>query len=94
MSVKNAKAVTARRKRVYRYTVVIERESDPDFQGYYNAYVPALPGCVSYGRSKEEALANIREAIVGYLLSLLDAGETPPKDISPEIKTAKVEVKL
>jgi len=63
-------------KKTYRYTVVIEKETDPEFQGYHNAYVPALPGCVSYGRSEQEALANIREAIASYLLSLLDAGKT------------------
>lgn len=81
-------------KQVYRYTVVIERENDPDFEGYYNAYVPALPGCVSYGKSEQEAIANIREAIASYLLSMLDEGETPPKDVSPDIKTVTVEVRV
>lgn len=81
-------------QRVFRYTVVIERESDPKFEGYYNAYVPALPGCVSYGKSEQEALANIREAIASYLLSILDEGESPPQDISPEIKTVTIEVSV
>ncbi len=81
-------------KQVYRYTVVIERENAPDFEGYYNAYVPALPGCVSYGKSEQEAIANIREAIASYLLSMLDEGETPPKDVSPDIKTVTVEVRV
>ncbi len=81
-------------KQVYRYTVVIERENDPDFEGYYNAYVPALPGCVSYGKSEQEAIANIREAIASYLLSMLNEGETPPKDVPPDIKTMTVEVRV
>jgi predicted RNase H-like HicB family nuclease len=43
--------------------VIIER----DEAGYYVAEVPALPGCLSQGRTKEEALRNIREAIEGWL---------------------------
>ncbi len=35
--------------------------------GYIVAECPALPGCVSQGRNREEALANIREAIEGWL---------------------------
>lgn len=45
------------------YTVVLEKESD----GGYVVNVPALPGCVSQGDSRAEALANIREAIAVYL---------------------------
>jgi len=43
--------------------VVIER----DETGYYVAEVPALPGCLSQGKTLAEAKANIREAIVGWL---------------------------
>ncbi|MBI3933184.1 MAG: type II toxin-antitoxin system HicB family antitoxin [Acidobacteria bacterium] len=43
--------------------VVIEQ----DETGYYVAEVPALPGCLSQGKTREEALANIREAIEGWL---------------------------
>ena len=52
------------------YTVVLEQETDPEFKGYYNASVPALPGCFSYGATKEEALKNIKEAIACYLEDL------------------------
>lgn len=44
--------------------VIRKDEEDP---GWYNASVPALPGCHSQGRSREEALKNIREAIELYL---------------------------
>jgi len=44
--------------------VVIER----DETGYYVADIPALPGCVSQGKTLAEAKANIREAIVGWLI--------------------------
>jgi predicted RNase H-like HicB family nuclease len=40
---------------------------DSDDQGYV-AEVPALPGCLSQGKTLDEAIANIRDAIQGYLL--------------------------
>ncbi len=40
---------------------------EPQPEGGYVAYVPALPGCVSQGETVEEALKNIREAIELYL---------------------------
>ena len=48
--------------------VIIEQ----DETGYYVAEVPALPGCVSQGRTRTEARANIREAIVGWLKVMND----------------------
>jgi predicted RNase H-like HicB family nuclease len=46
-----------------RLKVVLE----PSEEGGYTAYVPSLPGCISEGDTKEEALANIQEAIELYL---------------------------
>ena len=43
--------------------VKIER----DEAGYYVAEVPALPGCLSLGKTYEEAIANIKEAVEGWL---------------------------
>jgi len=40
---------------------------EKDEAGYYVAEVPALPGCLSQGKTYEEALTNIREAIEGWL---------------------------
>ncbi len=40
---------------------------EPSEDGGYTAYVPSLPGCISEGDSKEEALHNIKEAIALYL---------------------------
>ncbi|MBI5233300.1 MAG: type II toxin-antitoxin system HicB family antitoxin [Deltaproteobacteria bacterium] len=40
---------------------------EQDEAGYYVAEVPALPGCLSQGKTMEEALANIREAAEGWL---------------------------
>lgn len=46
-----------------KFRVVLEPSDD----GGFTVYVPALPGCVSEGETREEALANIREAIELYL---------------------------
>ncbi len=40
---------------------------EQDEAGYYVVEVPALPGCLSQGKTSEEALANIKEAIEGWL---------------------------
>lgn len=45
---------------------------EPSNEGGYTAYVPSLPGCISEGDSREEALANIREAIEVYLEPMAD----------------------
>ena len=42
----------------------------PDEDGVFVAECPALSGCVSQGKTREEAMANIRDAIQGYLQSL------------------------
>lgn len=43
--------------------IILESSED----GGYTVYVPSLPGCISEGETKEEALKNIREAIELYL---------------------------
>ena len=42
----------------------------PGEDGYYVAEVPSLPGCISQGKSKEAALANVKEAIELYIAAL------------------------
>ena len=44
-------------------TVIVE----PQEEGGFTVYVPSLPGCISQGDTKEEALKNIKEAIELYL---------------------------
>ncbi|MGA2402246.1 MAG: type II toxin-antitoxin system HicB family antitoxin [Syntrophobacteraceae bacterium] len=40
---------------------------EPSDEGGFTAFVPSLPGCISEGETREEALENIREAIALYL---------------------------
>ena len=54
---------------------MIEQDED----GMYVVECPALPGCVSQGRTREEALRNIQDAIRGYLESLKKHNEPIPK---------------
>jgi predicted RNase H-like HicB family nuclease len=42
----------------------------PGEDGYWVAECPSLPGCVSQGRTKEQAVANIREAVAAYIETL------------------------
>jgi predicted RNase H-like HicB family nuclease len=44
----------------------------PGEDGYFIAECPSLPGCISQGKSKEDAIINIKEAIDGYILALED----------------------
>jgi predicted RNase H-like HicB family nuclease len=52
---------------------------EPSEDGGYTAVVPALPGCVSEGESREEALANVQEAIELYLEPVEDDWELSPE---------------
>ena len=50
----------------------------PGEDGYWVAECPSLPGCISQGKTKAKAAANIREAIEGYVAALEDI-EADPK---------------
>ena len=51
---------------------------EQDEAGYYVAEVPALPGCPSQGKTREEAIANITEAIGGWLEVMESKGTLDP----------------
>lgn len=64
-----------------RYRVLIEQDED----GVFVAEVPSLPGCISQGSTRQEALSGIREAITLYLESLAAHGDPIPPPVSEEI---------
>jgi predicted RNase H-like HicB family nuclease len=64
-----------------KYRVKVEQDED----GVYVATCPTLPGCVSQGITRDEALVNIREAIELYLESLRKHGDAVPPGIEEEI---------
>ncbi len=53
-----------------KFKIVLEKGED----GYYTATVPALPGCISQGKTEKEAKKNIKEAIELHLESLAEDG--------------------
>jgi predicted RNase H-like HicB family nuclease len=64
-----------------KYRILIEQDED----GMFVAEVPALPGCISQGNTRNEALDNIREAIRAYIESLQKHNEPVPLPITQEI---------
>jgi antitoxin HicB len=64
-----------------KYRVIIEQDED----GVFVAECPSLPGCISQGKTHAEALANVADAIQGYLASLAKHGEPIPPPITEEV---------
>ncbi len=58
---------------------------EPDEDGVFVAEVPSLPGCVTQGSTREEAVNNAQEAIAVYLESLRAHGEPIPPSIDEEV---------
>ncbi|MBM2826364.1 MAG: hypothetical protein HW403_428 [Dehalococcoidia bacterium] len=59
---------------------------EPDEDGFIVASCPALHGCHSQGRNREEAIANIKEAIRGYIVSMRKHGESIPETEVTEVE--------
>ena len=64
-----------------KFRVLIEQDED----GMYVAQCPNLPGCVSQGKSRAEALKNIQDAMQGYLESLKKHNDPIPPPIHEEL---------
>ena len=60
----------------YHYNIMLR----PEPEGGYTALVPALPGCVTYGRTLEEAREMAKDAISGYIASLRKHKDPIPTD--------------
>ncbi len=64
-----------------KYRILIEQDED----GFYVAECPSLPGCISQGKTRDEAINNIQDAIKGYIESLRKHDEPVPPAIDEEI---------
>lgn len=64
-----------------KFRVIIE----PDEDGIFIASCPSLPGCHSQGATRAEAMANIQEAIEGYVEGLKAHGDPIPPSIDEEV---------
>jgi len=70
------------------YTIVLDPAEHSEG---YTVLVPALPGCVTQGRTREEAIERAKEAIAAYIESLEVDGEPVPKETLP-VEVLKVAV--
>jgi predicted RNase H-like HicB family nuclease len=68
-----------------RQVVLVSKET-----GGFTASVPSLPGCTSHGATIEEAMINIRHAIMMHIASLEQRGARVPKDV--EVYVLRVDV--
>ncbi len=64
-----------------KFRIIVEE----DETGMFIAECPILPGCISQGKTRSEALKNIQDAIKGYLESLKKHNEPIPPSISEEM---------
>lgn len=64
-----------------KYRLVIEQDEG----GVFVAECPTLPGCISEGKTRIEAVRNITDAIKGYLVSLKKHGEPIPPSIREDV---------
>ena len=60
--------------KTYIFDVSVEQDED----GRWAASCPALPGCATWGQTKQEAIRNIREAVEVYMEDIVAAGEPVP----------------
>jgi len=63
-----------------KYSIVLE--PDPEGLGF-TVRVPALPGCITEGATRDEAIANAKEAIEGFIEGLVKAGDPVPRETQP-----------
>jgi predicted RNase H-like HicB family nuclease len=64
-----------------KFRVLVEEDED----GVFVAQVSSLPGCVSQGKTRDEAIRNAKEAITGYVESLRAHGDPIPPPIGEEV---------
>lgn len=69
-----------------KFRILIKQDED----GVFTSEVPELPGCISQGVTKDAAIANIKDAISGYLASLKKHDEPTPASIEEETVTIDV----
>jgi antitoxin HicB len=73
------KGVLAVKSYVFRVELVEEDD------GRWSAGVPVLPGCATWGYTREEALHNIHDAVEAYIRDLQNAGEEIPKNATTQV---------
>jgi len=70
------KKTSSRHNRFFSYRAIIE----PDEGNTFHAYIPALPGCHTWGNSMAQARKHLREATLLYLASLVEDKQHVPRE--------------
>jgi predicted RNase H-like HicB family nuclease len=83
--IKKSGAVDDHSAIIYLKTMKFRVIVQPDEDGIFVAECPTLPGCISQGNTRSEAITNIKDAIQGYLASINKHGEPIPSPINEEI---------
>jgi predicted RNase H-like HicB family nuclease len=76
--------------KIHRYHTIYQSEPE----GGYTVTVPALRGCITYGRTLREARTMARDAIAGYIESLMKHGEPIPEDQNALVDTVVIPPRL
>lgn len=74
---------------IFNYNVLFRKEKE----GGYTVKVPSLPGCITYGKTLEEAKKMAADAIQAYIASLEKHGEPIPSDETVFITTITIPVR-
>jgi len=69
-----------------RYTAILERGRESG----YVAICPTLRGCVAQGKTKQEALKNLKEAIIDYIECLIEDGIPVPQEVGKKVLEIEV----
>ena len=69
-----------------KYTIILTRGNE----GGFVARVPALPGCVSQGRTRRETIRNVKEAVSVYIEALVEDGLPVPREIDRNVLQVEV----
>ncbi len=76
MVIKKKSTKSSKVFQVIRSGVIFELQSEPE--GGYTISVPSLPGCISYGKTFEEAIEMVKDAIAGWLVVAREEGVPIP----------------
>ena len=73
-------------------TYILKAEIDQEEDGRWSAVIPTLPGCATWGHTKEDALSSLREAAQAYVEVLVEEGKELPGEVevipSPAVAVA------
>ena len=75
-----------RRNGFLKYTIILTRGNE----GGFVARAPALPGCVSQGRTRRETIRNVKEAVSVYIEALVEDGLPVPREIDRNVLQVEV----